>query len=47
MINLAYRICCFGDLVFATCKQGDFMRGIGYGSTIVEALCNMTFYLED
>ena len=46
MIKLAYKVYCFGNLVFISCKKGNFVRGVGYGSTIVEALRNMTFYRE-
>lgn len=44
MIRSSFRIQCFGDLVFVSCKKGDFMRGIGHGSTIAEALHNMNFW---
>lgn len=43
MIRSSYRIYCFGDLVFVSCKKGNFMRGVGYGATIAEALHNMIF----
>lgn len=43
MIRSSFRIQCFGDLVFVSCKKGNFMRGVGYGSTIAEALRNMVF----
>ena len=44
MIRSSFRIDCFGDLVFISCKKGNFMRGVGHGSTIAEALHNMIFW---
>lgn len=46
MIRSSFRIYCFGDLVFISCKKGNFMRGVGHGSTIAEALHNMIFFGE-
>lgn len=43
-LRSVYRLYCFDNLVFATCKRGNFYRGVGYGETIAEAICNMTFY---
>lgn len=44
MIRSAYRLYCFGNLVFVTCSYGNFYKGFGYGETIIEALFNITFY---
>lgn len=43
-LRSVYKLYCFDNLVFVTCNRGDFYRGVGYGATIVEAICNMTFY---
>lgn len=44
MIRASFRSYCFGNFVFVTCKCDNFYRGIGFGETVIEALCNMAFY---
>lgn len=43
MIRSAFRLYCFGDFVFVTCNSGNCYKGVGFGKTIDEALCNMYF----
>lgn len=44
MVRLSFKVYCFDYLVFVCCKRGSFYSGVGYGSTIEEAMRCMTFY---